>query len=101
MKKEIHRGSCLNCPQTEDLLPLNTELYQDFGGYSVKRDGEYYYSHINRKGRCPTLKHFEIIARANPEYKWEIILDLPLRGATWERKEKNKWVLTETNIGFA
>jgi hypothetical protein len=24
-----------------------------------------------------------------------------LRGATWVRKGQNRWVLTETNLGFA
>ena len=33
--------------------------------------------------------------------KWEVILNNPLRCATWERKHKGHWELTETNQGFA
>ena len=31
-KKHIHRGGCLNCPGTEDLLSLDTDFYNDLPG---------------------------------------------------------------------
>lgn len=97
-----HRGGCLNCPRTEDLLPLDEVLYYGFGGYSVQVDGEVIY-----RGKpndswedFKTLAYFEELAEGM-KGKFEVILDNPLRGAKWERKEKGKWVLTETNQGFA
>jgi hypothetical protein len=101
-KKITGRGGCLCCPRTEDTLPLNTRLYYGFGGYSVLKNGKHFYSG-DPQGEWksfPTLRKFENIAR-KIKAKWEVKLDNPLRGATWRRKEKNLWILIESNNGFA
>lgn len=102
--KEIYRRGCLHCPGSEDLLPLSTVLYNGFGGYSVWRNGKFYFAADPSKDiswdKFPRLRRFENIARKIGGH-WKVVLDNPLRGATWRRKEKNKWVLTETNQGFA
>jgi hypothetical protein len=97
-----HRGGCLCCPRTEDLLSMDEVLYNGFGGYSVHYNGEYYWSGDPNGDwdSFPTLERFEQEAKEKPG-KWEVVLLNPLRGATWERKEEGKWVLTETNQGFA
>lgn len=90
------------CPQTEETLPLNTVLYYGFGGYSVQKNGKHYFKGDPQGvwDSFPTLRKFENLAR-KVRAKWEIVLDNPLRGATWRRKGKNNWVLIETNQGFA
>ena len=100
-EKTIMRGGCLNCPSTEDILKLNTVLYNGFGGYCVKKNRKYYWSG-DPQGKWksfPTLRKFENLAR-KVRARWEVKLDNPMRGATWLRKGKNNWVLTETNNGF-
>ena len=49
------------------------------------------------------LLHLNLIPGLAEKEKgeWQAILNSPLRGATWERKEKGRWVLIETNQGFA
>lgn len=96
------RGTCLCCPRTEDLLEMGTVLYQGFGGYHVKKDEEIFYwadSDLEWK-KYKTLADIEKSAKRSPKSKWIVILNNPLRGATWERK-RGKWYLIETNQGFA
>jgi hypothetical protein len=103
MKKIKHyRGGCLCCPSTEDLLPLDTVLYNGFGGYQVQKNGKVFYQGKPDEewGDYKKLNVFEKLARKE-KGKWEIILNNPLRGATWRRKGKNEWILVETNQGFA
>ena len=106
MKKEqkIYRGTCVNCPQTEDRLPLSEVLYYGFGGYSVKQNGKVIYEG-DPQGEWDsflTLRQVEKkFASKYPKSRWTVELNNPLRGAVWLRKEKNKWLLISTNKGFA
>lgn len=106
MKKMLkHRGGCLNCPQTEDFLSMDEVLYNGFGGYRVEKDGELYYQGKSDQAfeDFKTLREIEDMAKLNhPNAYWEVILDNPLRGATWTRdNETRKWILTDINQGFA
>lgn len=94
---------CLNCGATEKVLDIKTKLYNDFGGYSIYKDNEYFWSvdFYTPYDKCPTIRKVEKLVSLSPLSKWEIKLDLPLRSAVWERKEKNKWILTNTGLGFA
>ncbi len=96
------RGGCLCCQGTEDALPLDTVLYQGFGGFHVERDGEIiYYPACNTDwDDFKTLAFFERMARRNAKAIWRVVLSNPLRGAVWERR-RGKWHLIETNQGFA
>lgn len=96
------RGTCPCCPQTEDILPMDTVLYQGFGGYHVEKDSKtFYWGDSNLEWEeYKTLADIEKEAKKSPRSEWRVILNNPLRGATWERK-KDSWVLIETNIGFA
>ena len=102
-EKKIYRGDCPSCPGNEDYLSMDTVLYNGFGGYYVSKDGEEFYSG-DPNGEWEsfkTLKEIELEARINPG-KWKVILNNPLRGATWERNNKTcRWILKETNLGFA
>lgn len=96
--------SCPHCPQTEDVLDMDTHLYNSFGGYMVLKDGLHYFSEDPAGDKAfednMTLAAIEKEASKQPEYKWEVVLALPLRGATWKRKD-GVWHLAETNKGFA
>lgn len=100
--KDVYRGGCLNCPSSEDVLPLNTKLYNGFGGYSVWKNGKFFFAGDpnGEWDSFPTLRKFENRARKQGG-RWKVVLDNPLRGATWTRQEDGKWILTETNRGFA
>jgi hypothetical protein len=101
--KQVYRGGCPSCPGTEDVLTMDTVLYNGFGGYQVQCDEEVFYcGDINGEyDSFKTLKEIEKAAKKNPEKKWKVILSNPLRGATWERQKDGHWILTETNMGFA
>ena len=99
-----HRGGCLCCPGTRDLLSMDTELYNDFGGYTIYKNGEHFFSEDpgedKKWGENKKLHEIEKVAKRSPKSKWEVVLILPLRGATWTRN-RGKWILTDTNLGFA
>jgi len=100
--KKVFRRGCMQCPGNEDVLAMDTVLYNGFGGYHVKKDKKFYWAG-DPQGKWesfPTLRKFENLARKE-KGTWEIVLDNPLRGATWRRKGNDEWVLTETNLGFA
>lgn len=97
------RGGCLCCPGNEDLLALDTVLYQGFGGFHVTRkDKIYYYPDSDLKWE--EYKTLADIEKEIPKYsklKWEVVLNNPLRGGTWTRTKSDHWVLTDSNLGFA
>ena len=70
--------------------------------FHVEKDGEiFYWADSDLKWEeYKTLTDIEKIARRTPKSKWQVILNNPMRGATWERK-RGKWILIERNKGFA
>lgn len=97
-----HGGGCGCCPKSNDVLAMDTVLYNGFGGYTVYLNDEVYFqgNPNDNFDSFPTLRKFEMIARKN-DGKWEVVLNNPLRGATWFRTAEDVWTLTETNQGFA
>ncbi len=102
-KKLEHRGGRFNCPGTEDVLQMDTVLYNGFGGYRVTKNHCLFYQGDAGGDFLSflTLQQIEAEASKTPEDTWKVILDNPLRGATWERRIDGNWVLIETNQGFA
>ena len=101
MTKEIHRGGCLHCPGSQDVLSPDTVLYNDFGGYTVKKNGDLFYEGMAGDWESfETLAGIEKTAKENPGH-WTVTLNSALRGATWTRNVYGEWILTETNQGFA
>ena len=95
-------GGCPTCPSTLDILEMDTVLYQGFGGYHVEKDGViFYHPDSDLKWEdYKTLADIEKIAKTTTKSKWKVILNNPLRGATWERYG-GKWRIIEHNNGFA
>lgn len=87
-----------------DVLELDTVLYNGFGGYTVLKNEEYYYSGDTDAewDEFKTVADIEKDAEKEPDAKWEVVLFNPLEGATWLRdKETKVWKCTERNQGFA
>lgn len=89
---------------TKEILDIDTILYNGFGGYAVYKDNEIYYQgNPNEEWEnFRTLRQIDRIAKKDPHHIWTVVLNNPLRGATWGRKETTgEWILLETNQGFA
>ena len=96
-------GDCLCCPATVDKLPLNTRMYNGFGGWVIIKDGKQFYrgdSNLEFE-EYPTLLKFEKLAKKEPDVEWLADLNLPLRSGTYQRHGDNTWVLIEKGDGFA
>ncbi len=93
---------CLCCGYTPDVLPLDTKLYSSFGGWMVyKNDDVFYMEDDNSDDETLRLSDIEIIAQKDPNNDWSADLNLPLRDATYQRHDVNKWVLVHKGNGFA
>lgn len=103
MKNKQHKGTCLCCPKTTDVLNMDTVLYNGFGGYAVYLDRELFYQGDSNGDfdSFLTLSDIEKVVNEKPRGEWKVVLDNPLRGATWLRNMEGKWELIETNQGFA
>ena len=102
MKEKDGHVGCLCCPGSTEKLSMRERMYNGFGGWTVRKDGETMSSMDNADyDKAPTILKFEKMAREEPEACWEAELDLPLRGAIYQRHGHNTWVLIETNSGFA
>lgn len=97
-------AGCLCCSGTVQILPLDTNLYFGFGGYSVTKDGQLWYeadptSDEMMNGKL--LSEIEQDAKADPDCDWRVNLNLPLRDGEWQRHGDDTWVLIKVGQGFA
>ncbi len=98
--KPIHQG-CLCCPPVTDTAPMDTIIAVGFGDASISKDGETIYQERPDQKRFKRLRYFERLAAADPNHDWQLTLYAPLRGRVYQRHGKGKWVLVESNQGFA
>lgn len=96
-----HGGGCLCCKGTTDTLDLETYLYPM--GWKILKDGETFFVEDDDKDfdECRDLIYVESLIPKDDNSEYLAIVYLPLRGATYQRHEPNKWVLIEQNEGFA
>jgi len=102
-KEKIYHG-CLNCGGTEQILDLETRLYFGFGGWTITKDGELYFMDDRKDVEWEDwrqLKEIEAEASKDPDHDWRAQFDSPLRGGQYQRHGEGKWVLIESNQGFA
>ena len=94
---------CLNCPSHEEVAPLGLVIAVGFGSACVTKDGALVYDEpdIDSDAECWTVAEAEAAALADPDHDWRILLHGPMRGATWQRHGDARWVLVESNEGFA
>jgi hypothetical protein len=97
------RGNpCLNCPPIPAVLDMRRRIAVGFGFAALTCDGKAVWveqGHDYQK--CLSVRQAENKARKAPRHDWRIILDGPLHGETYQRQERNCWVLVEKNEGFA
>lgn len=74
-----------------------------FGMAVVTKDGlPVYQEHRNmEEADFWTTQEAENAALADPDHDWQIILEAPLRGRTYQRHAPGQWVLIDSNPGFA
>jgi hypothetical protein len=98
-KDKIHQG-CMNCPPVESIAPMDTIVAVGFGDAHISKDDKIIFD--ERRGEEPhELKEFEEMAQQDPDHDWRLVLYAPLRGRIYQRHGKEKWVLIESNMGFA
>ncbi len=105
--KRIHIG-CLCCSSVGRIAHPNLYLGVGFGEVVVTKGNECVYSETqwNHEGKdCWTLQDAEALASVDPDHDWRIQFDGPLHGETYQRHKSGhwagKWVLIESNQGFA
>lgn len=105
LTKNIHHG-CLNCGGTEKRLPMRTRLHDDW--YIQKDDEVYECGRIPNNepfqtawGKLPTMITVEKKAKKDPDHDWRAIFFMGLRGGTYQRHGNSKWILIESNQGYA
>lgn len=93
---------CLCCESLGHELPMDTVLYRGFGGWTITKNGEYFFSEDMDKewDEFKTLAWIEKKAKREPSADWRAICDMPLHGETYQR-QRGKWLLVEENEGFA
>jgi len=92
------RSGCLNCGPNPRRLVLRTRLAVGFGMVAVKRDGAMVWCGDDER---VLLRRFELRARNDPNHDWRVSFDGPLSSTTYQRHERNTWVLIERGMGFA
>lgn|SRR6478752_1272077 len=96
----IHQG-CLCCPPVEEIAPLDTVVAVGFGCAMVQCGSKVIFAEGPNDEVFRTLAEFEEMAQKDPDHSWLLILEAPLRGRTYQRQDVNKWVLVDSNMGFA
>ena len=103
-KNKVHQG-CLNCGGTEQVLEMDTRLYNGFGGWSITKNSELFFEEDCTSDKdwdeWKTLAEIEKTAKKEPDNDWRAIFNLPLRGGEYQRHFEEGWVLIESNRGFA
>lgn len=94
---------CLNCPPIVATLDMDRTIAVGFGqAFVVKGDVTVFYEKPNMEFEdCWTVAQAEAAAAADPDHDWRIVLDGPMHGETYQRQGEGRWVLVESNDGFA
>ena len=96
----IHQG-CLCCPPVEQVAPLDMLIAVGFGCAMVTKNKKVIFMEGPNDEEFRTLAEFEEMAKADPNHNWRVTLEAPLRGRVYQRHDVDKWVLIESNMGFA
>jgi len=95
-------AECRCCGPRLSQLCGDSVIAVGFGFAGLLRDGEVVYQEDGEDwNRCMTVAQAEKLAATDPLHDWQIILNGPLRGSTYQRHGENQWVLIDKNQGFA
>lgn len=78
--------------------PLDWDPHPGFGIVTLTRDGVEVRRIVNG---VATVADFETLAAEDPDRDWRFEVYGPLSGAVFQRHDEEKWVLVESNKGFA
>ncbi len=94
---------CANCPPIPTQAPMHKLICVGFGCAELQRDGQCVLDGeaLSHEDRPPTFADAEILAVADPDHDWRVVLQGPLHGETYQRQGVEMWVLIERNAGFA
>jgi hypothetical protein len=98
-------GGCLNCGVRPSYFPPDGIIAVGCGCACLTKDGHLVYSEPVgaevSEDDYMTGAQAEAIAAADPDHDWQIQLEAPLSGRTYQRHGENQWALIEQNMGFA
>lgn len=98
---EGKHGGCLNCGTRPSLFPTTGVIAVGFGYAALHRDGVPVWVESNDDDELLTCEQAEVMAYADPEHDWRIVLEGAMSGRTYQRHGDGEWVLIEQNQGFA
>lgn len=93
-------GGCLNCGPRPSFFPADGVIAVGFGYAGLHCDGKMVYAEEEGKGEM-TGAQAEALAAADPDHDWQIVLEGPMSGRTYQRHAAGEWALVEQNPGFA
>lgn len=102
-RKDINFG-CACCSSVSQIAHMEMGIAVGFGSAFVTRDDELVHDGENesRHDREPwSVQDAENIAKGDPDHDWRITLFGPLHGEIYQRQGEGRWVLVESNQGFA
>lgn len=96
----IHDG-CAHAQSVKRVADMNMILAVGFGCVQVWKGRSLIFDGTSDESARPRLSEFEEMAVKDPDHDWRVVLHGPLRGAEYQRHDKEKWVLINSNEGFA
>jgi hypothetical protein len=99
----INHG-CACCSPVAMIAHSDMSIAVGFGSAMLTRDDDLVHDGEQawQDGCEPwTVAEAEAAALADPDHDWRITMHGPLHGETYQRHEAGRWVLIESNQGFA
>ena len=98
-KEPVTRANvgCLNCRAAPTILPPKAILCVGFGMVNVSRDGELMWTGNDEN---MTSYRWTRWAKKQPERDWQIEFVGPMHGETYQFQD-GRWIMVESNLGFA
>ena len=92
---------CLCCPPIPAEFPADGVIAVGFGMASLTRDGSIVWKERGQEyDEYMTGAQAEVLAAADPDHDWRIVMFGPLHGESYQRQDGH-WFLVERNEGFA
>lgn len=108
-KKPIGAGDrkphgCLHCELAGTVgitFPPDGLIAVGFGMAALTKGGKLIFDGSDIDGPEMTGAEAEALAAADPDHDWQIQIEGPLSGRTYQRQGTGNWVLIDQNEGFA
>jgi len=102
---DLHIGcaTCSSVPGSR-IADMGMSICVGFGSAYVTRDAALVYdgeSELRRDIEPKTLADIEAMAAQDPDSDWRVVMCGPLHGETYQRQGRSRWVMVDSNQGFA